>query len=343
MTQTDPMASWLKGLREDPTVFPHELDPINRRLLLVRLSEEKIRRASFLDARVLEGNEAGGWLPLARALEATPRSPGPAGIILHCGHCGSTLVSRLLGELPGAWVLREPLALHALASEARARGHFTARLTADEFDASLAFVQSALGRLPANGSSAIVKQTSLTANLGPLLLERPAPPAVLCLAIPLEDYLATMLRQSGLREGLRAAAGEWMRDIAAAFEGRGPALARLSDAELAALNWTAAQMNFERTRHMDATRVMSWTFDEFLAEPEARLGELARHFGLDADARSLARAIASPWLRRYAKDPRQAFDATTRARELRAAKRQFADEIRAGLRFAATLRRRVSE
>src|SRR5699024_6494412 len=125
--------SWLEGLREDPCVFPQELDPINRRLLLVRLTEAKIRAASFLDGRVLDGGEPGGWIPLARALEVRPRNSGPAGIILHCGHCGSTLISRLLGELPGAWVLREPLALHALASEARAGGHFFARLTAAEF------------------------------------------------------------------------------------------------------------------------------------------------------------------------------------------------------------------
>lgn len=342
MMQTDPLASWLKGLRENPSVFPHELDPINRRLLLVQLSEEKIRRASFLDARVLEGNEAGGWLPLARALEATPQNPGPTGVILHCGHCGSTLISRLLGELPGAWVLREPLALHALAREARARGHYTARLTTGEFDATLALVQSALGRLPANGNSAIVKQTSLTANLGPLLLERPTPPTVLCLAIPLEDYLATMLRQPGLREGLRLAAGEWIHDIATALGNDCPTLAERSDAELAALNWCAAQLNFERTRHIDGARVLSWTFEDFLAEPETRLGELAHHFGLDTDERSLARAMSSQWLRRYAKDPRQAFDAAARERELREAKRQFASEIRAGLRFADTLRRRIS-
>jgi len=38
----------------------------------------------------------------------------PAGMIFHLSRCGSTLVSRLLGTLPGAVVLAEPLPLNAL-------------------------------------------------------------------------------------------------------------------------------------------------------------------------------------------------------------------------------------
>lgn len=343
MAQTDSLEGWLKGLRGDPCVFPHELDPVNRRLLLVRLSEAQIRNASFLDGRALDGGEAGGWIPLARALQARPANAGPAGVMLHCGHCGSTLISRLLGELPGAWSLREPLTLHALAGEARARGRFHARLTAAEFEDTLVLIQSALGRLPANANTAIVKHTSLTANLGPLLVAQSTPPAVLCLSIPLEDYLATMLRQSGLREGVRLAAGEWIKDIASVLGKNCPALGELRDAELAALNWTAAQLDFERTRQRNPERVLTWQFDEFLADPETKLGELAAHFGIEAGEADLARAISSQWLRRYAKDPRQPFDAATRRRELNQAQKQFADEIRAGQRFADQLHHQLPD
>jgi hypothetical protein len=341
MNKTDNLDTWLRGLREDPTVFPHQLDAVNRRLLLVRIQPERIHETAFLDQRVLTGNEAGGWVPLASAIEARPATLGPAGIILHCGHCGSTLISRLLGELPGAWVLREPLVLQSLAAEARAAGTPRARLTADEFNATLELTQRAFGNTPMGATRAIVKHTSLTANLGPALLARDTPPAVLCLAIPLEDYLAAMLRDSGLREGVRLAAGEWIHDIAAAIGNGCPKLADLNDAELAALNWTAAQLAFPRARERNAERVLTWRFDDFLADPQTKLAELARHFGLDANERNIARALSSPWPRRYAKDPRQAFDAATRRRELAAAKRQFASEIRAGLRFAEALHRQL--
>ncbi|MGH8225591.1 MAG: hypothetical protein ACRER1_05525 [Gammaproteobacteria bacterium] len=337
MTKSDDLDTWLRGLAQDPEVFPHQLDAVNRRLLLVRLAAAQMREAAFLDQRVLGGSEVGAWLPLASALDAGPPNTGPAGIILHCGHCGSTLVSRLLGELPGAWILREPLALQTLAAEARAAGTPDARLTAEEFQRSLVLLQAAYAKLPPGATRAIVKHTSLTANLGVELLRNAAPPAVLCLWIPLDDYLAAMLRDPGLREGLRLAAAEWIRDIAAAVDGDCPPLATLADGELAALNWTAAQLAFARLRAESGARVLGWRFDDFLAEPLARLGELARHFGLDADKQALQTALASPWLGRYAKDPRYPLDAVTRRRELDAAAKQYAAEIRRGRDFANAL------
>jgi hypothetical protein len=47
------------------------------------------------------------------ALDGGP-SLEPAGIIFHLSRCGSTLVSRLLGTLPGVVVLAEPASLNAL-------------------------------------------------------------------------------------------------------------------------------------------------------------------------------------------------------------------------------------
>jgi hypothetical protein len=50
------------------------------------------------------------------ALVALDREPSlePAGMIFHLSRCGSTLVSRLLGTLPGVVVLAEPTPLNAL-------------------------------------------------------------------------------------------------------------------------------------------------------------------------------------------------------------------------------------
>ncbi|MGH8273128.1 MAG: hypothetical protein ACRES9_02555 [Gammaproteobacteria bacterium] len=341
MNQTNPLGHWLHGLAEDPEVFPHQLDVFNRRLLLVRLTAARIREAAFLDQRALAGDEDGVWVPLAAALEATPRNKGPVGIILHCGHCGSTLVSRLLGELPDTWVLREPLVLQSLAAEARAAGTPFARLTPSEYAGTLALAQAAYGKLPPGVRRAVVKHTSLTANLGAELLRRSSPPAVLCLSIPLADYLAAMLRDPGLREGIRLAAGEWIHDIAAILKDDCPALGALSYGELAALNWTAAQLAFSRASEVAGARVLAWCFDDFLADPEARLAELAEHFGLETSATDISQALASPWLGRYAKDPRYPFDAVTRRRELAAAARQYANEIQRGLDFARRLRPRL--
>lgn len=328
---------WLAGLARDPAVFAHQLDTIDRRLLLVRLAPEQVRDAAFLDQRVLTGNEAGAWVPLARALDTPLPASAPQGLILHCGHAGSTLVARLLGELPGAWVLREPLILHPLASEARAAGTSLARLRADEFTAALAFSQAVLARTPAPDQAALVKHTSLTANLAPILLAGPRPPAVLCLWIPLADYLATLLREPGLRHGVRLAAGEWIHDIVSVMGRDAPVLGELDDGELAALNWCAAQLAFARCRETAGARILGWRFDHFLADPETRLQELAGHLGLETAASDFHRALSSQWLRRYAKDPRYPFDAGTRGQELAEAGRQYSAEIRDGIAFARRL------
>ena len=47
------------------------------------------------------------------ALDGEP-SLEPAGMILHLSRCGSTLVSKLLGTLPGVVVISEPSPLNAL-------------------------------------------------------------------------------------------------------------------------------------------------------------------------------------------------------------------------------------
>src|SRR5271154_1338353 len=52
-------------------------------------------------------------LEVLAALDGEP-SLDPAGMIFHLSRCGSTLVSRLLGTLPGVVVLAEPAPLNAL-------------------------------------------------------------------------------------------------------------------------------------------------------------------------------------------------------------------------------------
>lgn len=332
-----PLGDWLEGLARDPEVLLHRLDPVNRRLLLVRLAQERIRAAAFLDERALAGDETGAWVPLAAALAAAPPGPGPGGIILHCGHAGSTLLARLLGELPRIWVLREPLALQTLAAEARVADTPHARLTAEEFRRTLALTQAAFGKHPAGHDAVVVKHTSFTANLALPLLAAPGAPAVLCLWIPLRDYLATMLREEGLREGVRTLAGQWIYDVASALPERAPALSGLDDACLAALNWSAAQLSFARAAAVPGARVLSLCFDDFLAAPQEQLRVVARHFGFAADEETLVAALGGPWLGRYAKDPRYRFDARSRARELAAAQQRLRAEILRGEAFARDL------
>ena len=106
----DPTAV-LATLAESPDWFCHQIDLDADRALLVRLEPEAIRAAAFLDERVLAGRSDGFRIPLATLRERAQACVGHAPhAIFHIGHCGSTLLARVLGELPGVRVLREPLA-----------------------------------------------------------------------------------------------------------------------------------------------------------------------------------------------------------------------------------------
>ena len=93
-----------------PGWFPHLLDPVNDRVLLVAKSEQEYRDAAFLDERSLRPNtpqQIVDWSALAAAVP--PDARRDVQYIFHIGHVGSTLISRLLGELPQIFALREPL------------------------------------------------------------------------------------------------------------------------------------------------------------------------------------------------------------------------------------------
>ena len=84
---------------------------------LVAMDRDSYRAASFLDDRMLQA--AGRCADRCRGRTSRRRSAGDmrtdARWIFHIGHVGSTLVSRLLGELDGVLALREPRLLRDLA------------------------------------------------------------------------------------------------------------------------------------------------------------------------------------------------------------------------------------
>ena len=114
----DAHASFLPRLAQDRSVFAHQYNAVSDQVLLVGLDPEAQRAASFLDERVLKPGVQGAWFGFntveqaAATLEAAPR-----GYIFHVGHCGSTLVSRLVAAATESVALREPLPLRTLATD----------------------------------------------------------------------------------------------------------------------------------------------------------------------------------------------------------------------------------
>lgn len=306
--------------------FLFAFDAAQDRGWVLHFDREDYRRASFLDQRALHHRQIAGWEVPRAELESALGGPAPAVSagtpahwLFHIGHCGSTLLSRVLDLAPGVLGLREPLPLLALAQapgDPSTAAWFapTLRLLARGFD---------------DTTAVIVKPTSVVTTLASRLLEGRSGHACL-LWVDLRTWLATMLRDASVRES--ALSTEPVRlaglpvDMPAAA-GDGERLARL---------WCGEQLRW-RTLGADPglrPRLIDIDFASVLADPAAASARLLAHFGLPVPTDWARRIEASGLLGRYAKDEAQDFDADVRQRELAAAAAVHRDDIAAGIAWA---------
>jgi hypothetical protein len=96
-------------IARDATWLAQALDPGGGNVRLIAMNRESYRAASFLDDRMLQqpvNAQILAWPDIEQAITDELRCD--ARWIFHIGHVGSTLVSRLLGELEGVLAIREP-------------------------------------------------------------------------------------------------------------------------------------------------------------------------------------------------------------------------------------------
>ena len=103
-------------IRRDARWLAQALDSTAGRARLIAMDRDSYRAASFLDDRMLQqpvDAQLVPWPDVEMAIDDDMRSD--ARWIFHIGHVGSTLVSRLLGELPNVLAIREPRLLRDVA------------------------------------------------------------------------------------------------------------------------------------------------------------------------------------------------------------------------------------
>ena len=327
-------------LATEPGVFLHQLDLPGRRALLVDLPEANLRSASFLDQRVFGGaRRDGGWLPLESVLAQGDALAGRAPhAIFHIGHCGSTLLSRLLDHLPGVLGLREPLPLRTLAEAYGQQHQPTSPWSPAQVDRLLAVVLGLLDRRFDGTRHAVVKATSsCNALAAPWLLRHPEVRAV-ALHIPLRAWLATILKSpDATADALRFAPSR----LAALHAILGRDDLRLHEhrlGEVLALGWIAECARFANLAADAgiAPRLLRLDFETLLSDPRGVLSRVAEHLGIDAPAASLDAACAAE-LGRYAKATEHAYSPADRAADLAESQRRFGAEIEAGVALSRRL------
>jgi len=334
VTETNAIAA----IGATPHWLPHALDPATDLVSLLRMEEEDYRRASFLDQRVVAPGSEIRALPWGEAAAGVPAGARrDVQYIFHLGNVGSTLVSRLLGELELVFALREPLLLRSFYDRLGPLAGPSA-WPAEESSARLDTLIALLSRTFRPGQRALVKATSFTSEIGWRLVP-PGSSALFLFASP-QAYIENILAgENSLRtlEMLGPSRLERLR-------GRCPGLTfdseRSSAARKAALAWACEMTSLEQSAARLPPGAAAWLdFDRFLANPITHFLALARHFGhpVEADA---ARAICEgPLMSRYSKALEHEYSPELRRQVLAESRWLHEPEIRDSLGWLNALAR----
>ncbi|MBB1060030.1 hypothetical protein [Marilutibacter spongiae] len=322
-----------------PEYLPFRLDLVGQRMLWLRLDAAQRQDAAFLDERALPPRPEGGWLPLSAWLpEASVVPARPADAIAHIGHCGSTLLSRVLDTWPDVQALREPLPLRTLADAWPTRGQADARVSVPAAERLLRASWTAWSRPLPPAQRSVVKLTSSCNGLvEPVLRAFPAMRMVL-LDMPLRPWLATLAKSPESMLDAAQAAPERLRLLQARGVGEGLALHAMSLPEQCAMGWLAERLRFRALAEAYSERVLRVDFEALLARPGEVLAEVAAHLGLDAQG--LPAALASRHWGRYSKAQDHGYTREDRAHDLALALQRHGADIAKGERWVEGMRDR---
>lgn len=306
------------NLLDSPEWLVQAIDPRARLARLVRMEDADYRAASFLDDRMLSRRPESRLCSLDALIDAAGGvGDPPAGWIFHIGHVGSTLVSRLLGELDGVLAVREPRALRDLAVANDA-----------ELPKLAAAVARLMARRPAGGRATLVKASSFVSDHAPLLIA-PEARALFLYATP-QSYI------SGILAGENSLA-----ELATLYPVRQARLERrgihlhgfdCDNAHRAAAAWACEMVALEAAATTAEKSTIIWSdFDLLLRDPCDCLAQIAVHFGLDGASESLEQLAAGPIMRQYSKAPEYDYSPELRAELLAEAGRKYAQQIDAAI------------
>ena len=307
----------------DATWLAQALDPAAGAARLVAMDRAAYRAASFLDDRLLQQPMDAHIVPsplIEQAMAGELRQD--ARWIFHIGHVGSTLVSRLLGEIDGVLAIREPRLLRDLAlSSPEVRQRYTAT------------VAKLMSRTFASDEIACVKATSFASEIAAELVP-PGERALFMYATP-RNYIAGILAGENSVHELRMLIGS----RAQRSNARGIYLPAHTDADHAAVAWAAETSALEGAAEQMPDRQIVWAdFDAMLRDMEKELARVAGFFGFAADPDSLRSIATGPLMGRYSKAPEYEYSPGLRREligEVSEQHRQEIDTALAMLRSAA--------
>jgi hypothetical protein len=322
-----------------PELLPWQLDIPQSRLLLARLDETGYRNTVFLDQRLNRGGALQAvWVPLDQALSdvaAGGLRQKPTCFIFHIGHCGSTLISRLLAHNSALLPIREPLSLRSLASAERQLGQRQSFITAGRWHELLDLLMRLFSRSYSPEQRALVKASSSCSQLTPAVLRTDKRHRAILLYTDIETYLAGVLRPQA-RDALYAFSQERIVDLQRIAGEHTPSLHELSPGCLGAMNWCASMAEFVRVTadkelHGQAMLV---NFEEFLRARAETLQQLFSFLSIATTPGEIRELLdGGDYLRTYSKDSSISYTPELRAEDLDLSLKVHAEEIRQAKRW----------
>lgn len=338
-TQAKSGAIDLGGLSKSPDLYPQNFQPQRQDFLFVQMSEADYRAANFLDNRVVRRDMVRAMFPQSEVMKALEGGveARPLHFIFHCGHVGSTLLSRLLDETEQVLPLREPLPLRVLAEGFSGLSRREAPVSEERLNLYLEMFLQMWSRGYPNTRSIIVKATSSAARVAPqLMAARPKARAVY-MSLAAEPYLATLMAGSNSILDLKGFAPERARRLEIYLGASLPPPHLIAGGELAAMSWLVERLTEKKIREEFGDRLLSLDFDDMLKDLKGALERVTKHFEMAVDAKYFDGIAQSPALKRYSKDQAHEYSPEIRTELLAKARTEKEADIKKGLAWLEKL------
>jgi len=326
----------LTALYSSPALLPQNLDLVSRRILLLEFDEKRYRETSFLDDRMIDAQTTGFWTGLETL--RPPEQSRAAYWLFHIGHCGSTLLSRLLPALGPLLPVREPPPLRTLAESLRQLDDPLSRLEGAEWRKLIDEFVGLYSRTYGQNGTALIKPSSDCVNLAPAVLDMHPDSRGILIYQSLETYLATMLIGPDPRPDIEGHAVTRLMDLHDFLDDRESLrLYDMSPVQKVVVSWLAGVTRIHRAVRDVGGHARCLDFDVFVEDPAQGLWDLADFLKMPADRDQVAKVVGGPLMQAYAKAPEYRFSPSDRADQLADNRRRSSREIREGLRWAESM------
>jgi hypothetical protein len=274
-------------IARDACWLAQALDPSAGVARLVAMDWQAYRMASFLDDRLMQqvvDAQLVPWPQVETAMAGDLRHD--ARWIFHIGHVGSTLVSRLIGELDHVLAVREPRLLRDLAlSPPEVRAHY------------LPPVPKLMSRTFGADEHACVKATSFVSEIAAELV--PAGERALFMFATPCNYIASILAGENSLKEQRVLAPSRAQRLQRRVSALGPVQ---NDADLAAIAWACEMTALQAAADAMPGRHVEWAdFDRMLEQMPEELSRICAFFGFAADTEAIRAIAEGPLMHRYSK------------------------------------------